>query len=121
MGLLVGPPEQNILMQWQDAFVAAQAEGEAGDFNSAISRLEQILERAEGMTGAGVEHLGPKTFGLLGTLYYRAGDIDKAHELTARAKTECERIGDAEGAAIYDRNLSVILQAMEPPPGAGLM
>lgn len=108
MARLQGPPETNFLMLWQDALLAAQADAAGGEYDSAIRRLEQTLEKVEGLTGPGVDHLLPKTLGLLGTLHYRAGHREQAHEFTLKAKACCERIGDREGAEIYARNLSTI-------------
>ena len=108
MARLQGPPKENILILWQEAFVAAEADAARGDYDSAIRRLEQTLEKVGGLTGPGIDHLLPKTLGLLGTLHYRAGDRDQAHEFTLKAKAYCERIGDREGAEIYARNLTTI-------------
>jgi hypothetical protein len=60
------------------------------------------------VTGSGVDDLLPKTYELLGTLHYRAGNRDQAHEFTLKAKVYCERIGEHEGAEIYARNLNII-------------
>jgi hypothetical protein len=108
MAQLQGPPEENILIQWQDAFVAAEADAAAGEYNAGISRLEQMLEKARRVTGPAVDELLPKTYGLLGTLNYQAGNRDQAHELTLKAKAYCDRLGDHEGAEIYARNLKII-------------
>jgi len=72
MAQLQGQPEENILVSWQNAFLAAQTDANVGNYSSAIRALEQALEDASGLTGTGVDHLLPKTYGLLGTLYYRA-------------------------------------------------
>jgi hypothetical protein len=108
MGQLQGPPEQNILIQWQESLLAAEADAKNGNYSSAIRRLEQVLEEVDGLTGHGVDHLLPRTYGLLGTLHYRAGHLDEAHHFIVMAKDYCERIGDQEGTEIYARNLSVI-------------
>ena len=108
MAQLEGPPEGNILVAWQQAFLAAQADADRGQFASAITILEQMLERTRGITGTGVDDLLPKTYGLLGTAYYRAGDKEQARAFTLKAREYCARIGDHEGAEIYSRNLNTI-------------
>ena len=108
MARLQGPPETNELIRWQESFLAAEADAARGDYRSAIRRLEQTLDEAEGLTGAGPDHLLPKTYGLLGTLNHRAGDRNRAHDFTVKAKEYCERIGDQEGVEIYTRNLRII-------------
>ena len=108
MASLQGPPEENIIILWQEVFLAAETDAARGDYDAAIRKLEGALEKATGLTGSGVDHLLPKTYGLLGTLNYRAGKRDQAHEFTLKAKVYCERIGDHEGAEIYARNLSII-------------
>ena len=109
MAQLQGPPEENIVLLWQEALLTAESDAAHGDYGSGISRLEHALEKAKSLTGAGVDDLLPKTYGLLGTLNYRAGNRERAHEFTLKAKSCCERVGDHEGAAeIYARNLNII-------------
>jgi hypothetical protein len=108
MARLQGPPQENILIQWQECFLAAEADARRGDYSSAISRLEQILKDVDGLTGSGVDQLLPQTYGLLGTLHHRAGNQEQAHDFTVKAKMHCERTGDFEGAEIYTQNLKII-------------
>src|SRR5262249_31089636 len=97
---LHGTPEKNIVVSWQSALLAAQADENAGNHASAIKTLEQILEKTSGLTGTAVDELLPKTYGLLGTAYYRAGHKEQARAFTSRAKEHCARIGDREGVDI---------------------
>jgi tetratricopeptide (TPR) repeat protein len=108
MARLVGPLEENVIILWQKAFAAAAADAASGNYASAIRNLEDALEKAEGLTGTGVDDLLPKTYGLLGTLNYQAGNRDRARAFTLKAKAYCERIGDRQGVDIYASNLSVI-------------
>lgn len=108
MAQLQGQPEENVLLSWQNALLAAQADANAGNDSSAIRALEQALEDTKGLTGTGVDDLLPQTYGLLGTSYYRAGNKDRARAFTLKAKEYCVRIGDGEGIEIYTRNLDTI-------------
>jgi len=107
---LQGTPEENVLVFWRDAFLAAQADENAGNHASAIKTLEQILEKTIGLTGTAVDDLLPKTYGLLGTAYHRAGHKERAHAATSRAKELCARVNDREGVQIYTANLQMIEQ-----------
>ncbi|HET9360000.1 MAG TPA: hypothetical protein VFO58_09625 [Vicinamibacterales bacterium] len=108
MAQIQGPPEQNILVQWRESLLASEADATNGDYSSAIRRLEQILEDVNGLKGQGVDQLLPQTYGLLGSVHYRAGHRDQARQFTLMAKDYCERMGDPEGTEIYARNLSII-------------
>jgi len=108
MAQLQGQPQKNVVASWQNAFLAAQADVDAGNVSAAIRVLEQTLEEAKGLTGTAVDHLLPKTFGLLGTSYYRAGNKEMARAFTLKAREYCVRIGDEEGIEVYTRNLSTI-------------
>ncbi len=46
--------------------------------------------------------------GLLGSNYFRLGDLQRAREHTERALEECEKNGDDDGVRIYRDNLRVI-------------
>jgi len=108
MAQLEVPPDQNPVIQWQQSFLAAETDAANGEYSSAISKLEQILEEMEGATGTAIDDLLPKIYGLLGTVNHRAGNREQAHHFTVKAKIYCERTGDHEGAQIYARNLTVI-------------
>ena len=108
MAQLEGQPQTNVVASWQNAFLAAQADADTGNFSAVIRVLEQTLEEAEGLTGTAVDHLLPKTFGLLGTSYYRTGNKEMARAFTLKAREYCVRIGDEEGIEIYTRNLATI-------------
>jgi tetratricopeptide (TPR) repeat protein len=107
---LQGTPEENVLVSWQNAFLAAQVDENAGNHASAIKTLEEILEKTNGLTGTAVDDLLPKTYGLLGTAYYRAGHKERACAATSRAKELCARVDDREGVQIYTANLQMIEQ-----------
>jgi hypothetical protein len=118
MARLQGPAETNEIVRWQQALFDAESHAARGDYSSGIRLVEQALESAKGLTGAGVDDLAPKSYGLLGTLHYRAGNLDAARKFTLEAKAYCERTGDSDGAQIYASNLNVI-DAVERANPAG--
>jgi hypothetical protein len=67
-----------------------------------------MLERAKGVTGSGVDRLLPRTYGLLGTSYYGAGNTTAARNYTVQAQEYCQRIGDEEGVKTYTSNLRTV-------------
>ena len=60
------------------------------------------------MIGTAVDDLLPKTYGLLGVSYHRAGNKEKARSFTLKAREYCVRAGDAQGTEIYTKNLETI-------------
>ena len=99
---------ENIVVSWQKALSAAQGEARDGNYAAAIELLDDILDRTKELKGSAVDDLLPKTYGLLGTLYYSAGDINSARIYTLKAKEYCERIGDVEGVNVDRTNLQTI-------------
>ena len=108
MAQLLGREDDNILITWQSALRSAQAEATRDRYASAIHILEDILERTKGLTGTGVDDLLPKSYGLLGTAYWRAGNRDIGRTYLVKAREYCERIGNDDGAKTYSTNLRTI-------------
>jgi tetratricopeptide (TPR) repeat protein len=108
MAQLQEPAGKNPVVSWQNAISAAQAAMDTADHSSAISLLEKALEDSKGLTGTAVDDLLPKTYGLLGAAYLRAGNNEKARSFTLKAKEYCVRVGDAQGTEIYTKNLETI-------------
>jgi hypothetical protein len=105
MARLLGREGDNILTAWQNALRSALTDSTSGHYMSAIHILEDMLERTRGLTGSGVDDLLPKTYGLLGTVYYLGGHRDTGRAYTVKAKEYCERIGDVEGVEVYSTHL----------------
>jgi tetratricopeptide (TPR) repeat protein len=71
-----------------------------------------LLEALGALGGEGpAQAYRPKLEGLLGTNYFRLGDLHKAREHTERAVEGCKQAGDDEGVRIYSENLRVIADA----------
>jgi len=96
----------NRLVQWQTDLVEAQALIYSGKLSEAIVLLNSILSRnAKLLGGSGVEHYLPRTYGMLGSAYFKSSEHAKAVECMSKAKALCEKSGDTEGVAIYEGNL----------------
>jgi hypothetical protein len=108
MARLLGPPGDNIIITWQNALKSALGDATSGHYMSAIHILEDMIERAKGLTGSGVDDLLPKTYGMLGSAYYRAGHRGAGRTYMVKAKEYCERIGDVEGVDVYSKHLRTI-------------
>jgi hypothetical protein len=106
--ILQGKPEDNPLVFWPNAMQAAQAEVDRGNYVEGIRILKDILKKVSGLTGTGVDAYLPKTYGLLGIAYFKAGNKEFARRYTIRAKEYCERNNDQEGVEIYTQNLAII-------------
>jgi hypothetical protein len=97
---------ENPLVQWHTDLVEAQALIDRGKLSEAIVLLNSILSKnAKLLGGSGVEHYLPRTYGMLGSAYFKSNEQAKAVECMSKAKAQCEKSGDTEGAAIYEGNL----------------
>jgi hypothetical protein len=120
MARLLGPPGDNILIEWQDALRSALTDSTGGHYMSSIRILEGMIERTSGLKGSGVDGLLPKTYGLLGTVYYLAGHRDTGRTYTEKAKEYCERIGDVEGVEVYATHLRNINSGIDLAEARGI-
>ena len=105
VALLIGNEADNPIMTWEEDLVAAQSLIDDGRPTEAAESLQSVLAKIAGLKGTAVEHYLPRTCGMLGVAYFRAGDRLKAAEFTKKAKVLCEELGDEEGVAVYGRNL----------------
>lgn len=103
---LMGDAADNPLSAWERALATSQSLLEQGQAEEAADLLQATLRRNEGLTGDGVAHYLPRTFGMLGVARFRAGDAEAGVEATRRALALCEQAGDLEGVAIYTGNLA---------------
>jgi hypothetical protein len=108
MQALLGPPADNIIIEWQNVLRSAVTDSTRGHYMSAIRILEDMVERTRGLKGSGVDDLLPKTYSLLGTTHWRAGRRDIGRTYLVKALKYCERVGDVEGAKRYSTTLRSI-------------
>jgi len=103
---LIRTPSESPLVQWQTDLAEAQSRIDRGMLSEAITLLQAVLSRnAPLLGGTGVDFYLPRTYGMLGAAYFKAGDKNKAIDCMSKAKSLCEQSGDTEGAAIYEGNL----------------
>lgn len=116
---LTGQTADNPLSMWERALATAQSLLEQGQPAEAADLLQATLRRTEGLTGDGVTHYLPRTFGMLGVARFRAGDATAGIEATKRAMALCEQAGDEEGVAIYTGNLGRMMASAGIPSREG--
>jgi len=102
---LIGDESDNPLLAWERDLTAAQSLIGSGRPRQAVELLESTLARNAGLLGSGVDSYLPRTHGLLGIAWFRAGDTAKGVEFTEKARSRCEELGDAEGFTVYTTNL----------------
>jgi len=103
--LLQGQSADNVVLLWGEALIAAQGEVDRQNHVGAIRILEEVLKKADGLKGSAVDQYLPRTYGLLGTAYFWAGNRESARTYTVKARNYCERINDLDGVAAYSNNL----------------
>lgn len=98
---LIGPPQDNPLVRWQDRLGKAQALIEEMNYTQARSQLAELLAEVRGLQGSGVDRLLPITLGRLAECHFHAGEAEKALPLFEQALAHCEQAGDLEGVQAY--------------------
>lgn len=108
MALFLGNEADNPMLGWERDLKTAQSHIDNQRPGEAVELLRSVLDRTLGIKGTGVDHYPPRTYGMLGVAYFRAGDAARAVECTEKARTLCEQSGDQEGVAVYKANLQHI-------------
>lgn len=98
---LIGPPQDNPLVRWQDRLGKAQALIEELDYPRAMTSLAEILAEVQGLQGSGADRLLPITLGRLAECHFHVGEAERSLPLFEQALLHCERTGDLEGAQAY--------------------
>lgn len=98
---LIGPPQDNPLVRWQDRLGKAQALIEELDYPRAMASLAELLAEVQGLQGSGADHLLPITLGRLAECHFHVGEAERSVPLFEQALLHCERTGDLEGAQAY--------------------
>ncbi len=103
--VLMGSPQNNPLLRWQQRLEAAQRAMEQLQYQETIHNLEQLLDEVSNFQGSGAATYLPVTHGLLGECLFQTGQADKALAPTEKALQGCRRAHDAEGVTTYMGNL----------------
>lgn len=98
---LIGPPQDNPLVRWQDRLGKAQALIEELNYAQAKSLLTDLLADVRGLQGSGVDNLLPITLGRLAECHFHLGEAEQSVPLFEQALAHCERTGDLEGVQAY--------------------
>jgi tetratricopeptide (TPR) repeat protein len=122
---LQGDRDSNPIHRWHQAFAQSQVLAEAGRHTESTKVLSSLLSELDHVSGSAVDDLRPKALGMVGTVWFQAGDIGQALLWTRRALEACLASGDREGVATYRESLQVLealhLPAVDPEAGARLL
>ncbi len=102
---LIGSPQDNPLVRWQEGLGRAQALMAELRYGDARQLLSDLLIDARGLRGSGVDAYRPVTLGQLGECYFQAREAEKAVGPWEQALDLCARQGDAAGVTAYLGNL----------------
>lgn len=102
---LVAPPGGNPITDWHDQLGKASEWMEALEYTRARGLLENLVERARGLSGTAVVSYLPVTLGRLGECRFHQGETEAALGPTEEALALCEAHADLEGVVAYRRNL----------------
>lgn len=107
------------LTRWTEVLGRAQRLRSELELDEAAALLTDLLIDTRGLSGDGAEHFRAVTFGLLGDVYFQAGQTDRALGPTRRALELCQGRGDAQGVRIYVENLFEVHRWREEREEAG--
>lgn len=105
MTMLTGIDDSEMSRTWQTDLGQAQQMMQQLQLDEAKPILQRCLERAEGVSGAGVEKFLPLTMGFLGECHFHSNEMDKAAEYMEKAFQLCSMSGDIDAALAYRSNL----------------
>jgi hypothetical protein len=105
MQRLVGSPQNNPLVRWQDTLGKARQWMDGFRYAKAQAVLSDLLIDTRELRGSGADKYRPITLGYLGESYFQSGDAQKAVEPTTQALVLCRDCGDTEGELAYLGNL----------------
>lgn len=106
MTLLTGIDDTEYSRKWQEQLGRCQQLMQQQlNFQESLPLLEQCLDLASGVSGAGVDKFLPLTLGFLGECYFQLGELGKASEYVERALHCTTMQGDYESTIAYLSNL----------------
>lgn len=105
MTMLTGIDDSELSRSWQTDLGQAQQLMQELKLEEAKPILQRCLDRASGVSGAGVEKFLPLTLGFLGECYFHSNEMDKAAEYMEKAYQLCNMSGDIDAALAYRSNL----------------
>lgn len=104
--MLTGIDDSQYSRQWQEQLGQCQHMMQKElRFQEALPLLEQCLDLASGVSGAGVDKFLPLTLGFIGECNFQLNQMDKAHEFVERALQTTSMQGDYDASMAYLANL----------------
>jgi tetratricopeptide (TPR) repeat protein len=102
---LMGTPDSNPLLRWQDRLGQAQQLMAELRYQEARDLLTDVLIDVRELEGTGADKYRPVTLGCLGECYFQDREADKAVPHLEQALQLCAQTGDQEGVVVYLGNL----------------
>jgi tetratricopeptide (TPR) repeat protein len=115
---LMGPPESNPIVRWQQSLQEARKLKEELRYAEAVEKLNDLLIDVRSLKGSAVDAYLPVTLGELGECYFQSGEGNKAIAPTEQALEHVRRVGDAEGIRAYLGNLYEMHRYLDQPQKA---
>jgi tetratricopeptide (TPR) repeat protein len=103
--LLMGAPESNPLVGWQDRLRQARRLMEDARYAEARALLSDLLIDTRNLQGSGADTYLPLTLGQLGECLFQEGQAEKALGPLGQALALCEAHADSEGVIAHLGNL----------------
>ncbi len=105
---LVGTPETNPVLRWQETLRTVKGLKDDASYADAADLLAPVVEEMRRITGTGVASLLPIALGWIGECRFQAGDAAGAVAPMEEALSLCEKAGDDQGTRAYLGNLAEV-------------
>ena len=115
---LMGPPESNPLVQWQNRLAEARELMDGLRYAEATQALSDLLIDVRELKGSGADRYQPITLGYLGECYFHQGEPARALPHLEQALRLCEQSGDGAGVAAYLDSLYEVHRYLGQGPAA---
>lgn len=107
---LVGTPETNPVLRWQEALRTAKKAKDDALYAEAADLIAPVIDEMRRLAGTGVTSLLPIALGWLGECRFQTGNAAAALGPMEEARRLCEQAGDEQGARAYLANCVEILR-----------
>jgi tetratricopeptide (TPR) repeat protein len=102
---LMPPVAANPITRYERVLEQARALMTELRFDAALEQLTELIAGLEKVQGTAVDRYLPIARGFVSECQFHSGNAEAAVAPACLALADCERVGDAEGAVTYQRNL----------------